>query len=277
MTLTPKTAFLGAGNMAGALIGGLTAGDAALGGARVWATDPRAERRLELEEAHGIKTGVDNAEAARWADIVVLAVKPQVLGAVLGDLEGQLGAKHLVISVAAGVSIRAIEAKLGPARVIRAMPNTPALVGAGATAFARGPRATSADAAAARDLFESVGVVLEVEEDRLDAVTGLSGSGPAYVFRLVEGMVAGGIAAGLTDDDATLLAVQTVAGAARLLRESTDTPARLREKVTSPGGTTQAGLDHLAAHDFHETVKGAVTAATERSVELGKEIAESIR
>ncbi|MBW2463751.1 MAG: pyrroline-5-carboxylate reductase [Deltaproteobacteria bacterium] len=272
-----KTAFLGAGNMAGALIGGLTAGNAAPRGPEVWATDPRAERRLELERDHGIRTGPSNTEAARWAEVVVLAVKPQVLGAVLDDLEGQLRAEQLVISVAAGVPLGALEARLGPARVIRAMPNTPALVGAGATAFARGTRATDTDAATARELFESVGVALEVDEDRLDAVTGLSGSGPAYVFRLVEGMIAGGVAAGLTADDATLLAVQTVTGAARLLRESTDTPARLREKVTSPGGTTQAGLDHLAAHDFHQTVRGAVTTATERSVELGKEIAELIR
>jgi pyrroline-5-carboxylate reductase len=273
-TLDEKVAFLGAGNMAGALIRGITAGGA-LAADHIWATDPREERLEELARAHGIRTGTDNGEAARWADVVVLAVKPQKMGDLFADLKGVLGQEHLVISVAAGVTIGALRKGLGEgARVVRAMPNTPALVHAGMTAFARGEGATERDAALARTLFRQVGDAIELEERLLDAVTGLSGSGPAYVFHLIEGLVAGGEKAGLDGADALRLAARTVLGAAKLLLESGESPESLRRKVTSPNGTTEAGLAHLADHGFLEAVEGAVGAAAARSVSLGREIEE---
>jgi len=276
MTLTQKIAFLGAGNMAGALIRGIASRIADPD--HVWATDPRQERLDELASAHSIRTGTDNAEAARWADVVVLAVKPQVFRALFADVGDVLGSDHLVVSVAAGVSIRAIEGGLAEgARVVRAMPNTPALVHAGVTAYARGSAATDDDLVLARTLFESVGTTLEVEERHLDAVTGLSGSGPAYVFRLIEGLVAGGEASGLDPAAALTLASQTVLGAAKLLVESGESPARLRENVTSPNGTTEAGLAHLDRHRFVGTVEGAVRAATARSATLGAETEDTLQ
>jgi pyrroline-5-carboxylate reductase len=273
-TLEKKIAFLGAGNMAGALISGITAGGA-VAAERIWATDPHEARLEELTKAHGIRTGTDNAEAARWAEVVVLAVKPQKMGELFADLEGVLGPEHLTISVAAGVTIGALKKGLGAqTRVVRAMPNTPALVHAGITAFARGEGATDVDADVARTLFSQVGDALELEERLLDAVTGLSGSGPAYVFRLIEGMVAGGERAGLESADALRLAARTVLGAAKLLIDSGESPSSLRQKVTSPNGTTEAGLAHLAEHGFLEAVEGAIGAATARSVSLGQEIDE---
>ncbi len=221
----------------------------------------------------GFRTGTDNAEAARWADVVVLAVKPQKMDEVFADLAGVLGQHTLVISIAAGVTIGALARGLGAGvRIVRAMPNTPALVHAGMTAYARGRGATDADARLAHTLFTQVGDALELEESLLDAVTGLSGSGPAYVFRLIEGLVAGGQAAGLAAEDALRLAAQTVRGAAKLLIESGEAPSELRRKVTSPKGTTEAGLAHLDAHGFADAVSGAVEAATARSRALGAEI-----
>ena len=264
-----RIAFIGAGNMASALVHGLLSSGVAAR-ERIVATDVRAEALAELHEKHGIATTPSNATAASASDLLVLCVKPQVLPAVLAELRGQLTAQALVVSIAAGVPTVVIERGLGPGvRVVRAMPNTPALVLAGATAIAKGSAATAADLALARALFASVGVVEEVEEPLLDAVTGLSGSGPAYVFLLVEALTEAGTKVGLSASTAAALAAQTVYGAAKLLHESGETPEALRRKVTSPGGTTQAGLERLAERGFSDVLRDAVERATARAKELG--------
>ncbi len=276
MALSQRIAFLGAGNMASALIQGLLAGGTSSAG-RLHATDVRAETLEGLAREHGIETGSDNATAVRTADVVVLSVKPQVLPALLGEIRDAASADTLVLSVAAGVPLSVIEGGLGDgARAIRAMPNTPALVRAGATAIAAGTRASDDDMEVAEQIFSSVGVVRRVPEAQIDAVTGLSGSGPAYVFLMIEALTAGGERVGLERETAAALAAQTVYGAALLLRETGEDPAVLRERVTSPGGTTQAGLEALAGHDFRGVVADAVAKATQRAEELGREAAEKL-
>jgi len=271
MSSRPRIAFLGAGNMAGALISGLLRAGVCTPD-RLFATDVRPDRLRELEDAHGLRTGEDNGEAATWAEVVVLCTKPQVLDRVLDEVAGTVGQAHLVISIAAGVPISAIEARLGPGRrVVRAMPNTPALVGAGATAVAAGTHATEEDLALARTLFDSVGITVVLDESQLDAVTGLSGSGPAYVFLAIEALSDAGVRVGLPRDVALRLSAQTVLGSARLLVETGGDPERLREMVTSPGGTTVAGLAALEAGGLRKAFVEAVEAATRRSTELGEE------
>jgi pyrroline-5-carboxylate reductase len=181
----------------------------------------------------------------------------------------------LVVSIAAGISTKIIEGSLpAGARVVRTMPNTPALVGVGATAIAGGKHATDADLALVETLFQSVGLCVRVPESQIDAVTGLSGSGPAYVFAMIEALRDAGVREGLSEETSLQLAAQTVLGAARLLFEQNEPPETLRERVTSPGGTTRAGLDALEASGFAEVLAGAVRAATRRSKEL-REIAET--
>jgi pyrroline-5-carboxylate reductase len=243
-----RTAFIGAGNMASALVHGLIASGAARP-ERIVATDVSAEALEGLQQRHGIATSASNTEAVVGADVVVLCVKPQVLPSVLAELAPALTPAQLVVSIAAGVPTGVIERALGgAARVVRAMPNTPALVLAGATAIARGRSATDADLELAATLFASVGKVVRVPEPQLDAVTGLSGSGPAYAT----------------------LAAQTVYGAAKLLHDSGAPPGALRRNVTSPGGTTQAGLERLEERGFADVIRDAVARATERATELGK-------
>ncbi|HVU03765.1 MAG TPA: pyrroline-5-carboxylate reductase [Polyangiaceae bacterium] len=265
-----KIGFLGAGNMAGALLSGLLSANV-VAAANLCASDPRKERLAELSSKYGIRTTSDNAELVQSSNVVVLSVKPQVLPQVLTESGGKMGASHLVVSIAAGVTLAALEDKLGPgARVVRAMPNTPALAGAGATALAGGSNASSADLELARRLFDAVGRTLVLSESHLDAVTGLSGSGPGYVMLVIEALSDGGVKAGLPRDVAQLLAAQTVFGAAKLLLESGEHPAKLREMVTSPGGTTIAGLSALEAHGVRGAFIDAVEKATSRATELGK-------
>ncbi len=266
-----KLALIGAGQMAEALLGGMSAAGAVTAGS-VWATDVSAERRDLLKRRFGVRVGDDNGAAAAWADLVVLAVKPQIVDTVLRDLGDRL-AGRLVVSIAAGVPIARIVRQIGPSvtpppRVIRAMPNTPALVQAGMTAVALGPGVTEEDQAVADRLFESVGRVLTVEERLMDAVTGLSGSGPAYVFLAIEALADGGVKAGLPRGTANLLAAQTVLGAARMVLESGDHPAQLKDRVASPGGTTIAGLHQLEKGGLRATLIAAVEAAAKRSKEL---------
>jgi pyrroline-5-carboxylate reductase len=219
----------------------------------------------------GIRTQSDNAKAVREAGVVVLAVKPQVFDQVLPGVAAALGTDTLVISIAAGISTGIIERAFpSGSRVVRSMPNTPALVGAGATAIAGGSHATDRDLELAEILFRSVGISVRVPETQIDAVTGLSGSGPAYVFAMIEALRDAGAREGLPEDTALQLASQTVFGAARLLLDEKESPEVLRERVTSPGGTTRAGLEALARAGFAEAIQGAVRAATRRSVELGK-------
>jgi pyrroline-5-carboxylate reductase len=275
MALDSTIAFIGAGNMAGALIRGLL-GTSTVTPDQIIASDPDEARRTLLSSELGVRTTPSNEEALRGANVVMLATKPQAFRLVLPDVEGALKPDALIISIAAGISTKLIEKQL-PAgtHVVRSMPNTPALVGAGATAIAGGANATEADLALAEKLFESVGVVVRVPERQLDAVTALSGSGPAYVFAMIEALRDAAVREGLPEDVSLRLAAQTVWGAARLLLERGESPEALRDKVTSPGGTTRAGLDALESAGFADSLGRAVRAATRRSEELRK-IAEDV-
>lgn len=274
MSLSQRIAFIGAGNMAGALVHGLIAARACKPEQLV-ASDARPEACAELVSKHGIGCAPDNAGAARGADVLVLCVKPQVMRPVLVELAPHVSPRTLAVSIAAGVPLSVLERGLGPdVRVVRAMPNTPALVQAGATAIAAGTHATEADLALCETLFASVGVVERVAEPLLDAVTGLSGSGPAYVFLLVEALTEAGRAVGLPEGTAAALAAQTVYGAGKLLHESREDPAALRRKVTSPNGTSQAGIESLQRQDFNAIITTAVRAATDRAHVLGAEAAK---
>lgn len=276
MKIDQRIAFIGAGNMAGALIKGLL-GAGACEPEHLWATDVRTERLEELRDRHGIRVGSDNVAAATWADVVVLATKPQVFDRILAELEGSVG-KALVVSIAAGVPIEAMEARLAEgARVVRAMPNTPALVDAAATALSAGTHATPADVALARKIFESVGITVVLDESLLDAVTGLSGSGPAYIFLIIEALSDAGVKVGLHRDSAQKLAAQTVLGSAKLLIETGEHPGRLKDMVTSPGGTAIAGLHTLEAGGLRTTLINAVEAATQRAQKLGEDMANKLK
>jgi pyrroline-5-carboxylate reductase len=272
MHIGRKIAFLGAGNMAGALIKGLLRAGACEP-AEIWAVDVRPARLEELAAAHSIRTGRALEDATAWADVVVLSTKPQVFDRVLPAVASAVRPDALVVSIAAGVPVTAIESRL-PAgtRVVRTMPNTPALVDAGATAIAPGTHASDADVDLVRQIFDSVGVTVVLDEYLLDAVTGLSGSGPAYIFLIIEALSDAGVKMGLHRESAQLLAAQTVLGSAKLLLETGEHPGRLKDMVTSPGGTAIAGLHTLEAGGLRTTLINAVEAATNRSMELGAQM-----
>jgi len=267
-----RIGLVGAGAMGDALAAGVLR--AGVSPERLRAADPDPARRKQVEESRGVVALADAADAVREADLVILAVKPAVVAPLLRDLaplgDAALRAP-LWISVAAGVSLAALGAALpSGARTVRAMPNTPALVGEGASAFVLGPGARPEDRRVARALFESVGLAWEApSEALLDAVTGLSGSGPAYVFVMLETLADAGVRMGLPREAAAALATQTVLGAARLARETGRHPAALKDQVTSPGGTTIAGLERLEAGGFRAALHEAVAAATRRARELG--------
>jgi pyrroline-5-carboxylate reductase len=267
-------AFLGTGNMAEAIIKGLLrAGIARPEG--IIGTGRRAERLEELKRVYGIRTTQDNLAAAREADIIVLSVKPQAMDKLVVQVAPALDHRKLIISVAAGVPIAALERRLGAgARIIRTMPNTPSLVGAGACALARGEHASEEDLAVASRIFQAVGTTTVVEENLLDAVTGLSGSGPAYVFLVIEALSDAGVKVGLPRYTALKLAAQTVLGSAQLLIETNAHPGQLKDQVTSPGGTAIAGLHTLEAGGLRTTLINAVEAATRRARELGEQFLE---
>jgi pyrroline-5-carboxylate reductase len=261
---------IGAGNMAEALIRGLVRGGH-VAADRVIASGPRRERLDELKAAYGIGTTLDNREVARAADLCVLSTKPQILDKVLREVGDQLRPGTLVISICAGVDTETIEAAVGEGvRVVRAMPNTPALVGAGATAISAGKRAGEADLAAARAVFDAVGITVVLDESHLDAVTGLSGSGPAYIFLILEALADAGVKVGLSRRNAQRLAAQTVMGSAKLLLETDEHPGKLKDMVTSPGGTAIAGLHTLEEGGLRTTLMNAVETATKRARELGR-------
>lgn len=263
-----RIAVIGAGQMAEALLAGLLASQTVSPDA-LYATDISVERRDLVKRRFGVRVGSDNGEAAAWAEVVLLAVKPQSLDAVLEGLASAL-AGRLVISIAAGVSIGRIAGWLGPtSRIVRVMPNAPALVREGVSALAAGPGVTEDEMRLVRSLFESVGRVVVVEERLMDAVTGLSGSGPAYAFAAIEALADGGVKMGLPRATAELLAAQTLLGAARMLLETGEHPGRLKDRVASPGGTTMAGLHRLEQGGLRATLMAAVEAATKRSKELG--------
>lgn len=271
-----RIGLVGAGNMAGALIRGLIASNT-VDAAHIRASDVRGERLDELSKMHGIECGTDNVALVRWANVVLLAVKPQVIDRVITEIAPALGSEHLVISIAAGVPIAVIEARIpNGTRVVRAMPNTAAIVLAGATGIAAGRHATTPDTALARTLFDAVGRSVVLDESALDAVTGLSGSGPAYVMMAIEALADGGVKMGLPRDTALLLAAQTVLGSAKLQIETGEHPARLKDMVTSPGGTTIAGVHALETGGLRRAFIDAVEAATRRSVELGRATADRL-
>lgn len=262
--------FIGAGNMAEALIRGLVHGGVVPAG-HIVASAPRRERLDELHASYGIVTTTDNREVARRAQVLVLSVKPQILERVLSEIASQVQPHALVVSVAAGVDTETIEGHLPDgARVVRAMPNTPALVRAGATAIARGRHATEADLAEARMVFDAVGLTVVLDESQLDAVTGLSGSGPAYIFLILEALADAGVKVGLSRRNAQRLAAQTVMGSAKLLLDTDEHPGRLKDMVTSPGGTAIAGLHTLEQGGLRTTLINAVETATKRARELGR-------
>jgi pyrroline-5-carboxylate reductase len=274
MKLSQTIGFLGAGNMAEALIKGLVAA-AVVEPQQIHASTPRRERCDEIERKFGIHAGTNNLDVVHKAEIIVLAVKPQKVALVLGEVAAHLKPHALVISIAAGTPVAAIEQRLPRGtRVVRTMPNTPALVGAGATAIAAGGHATADDLEIARRIFDAVGKTVLLDEEQMDAVTGLSGSGPAYVFLIIEALSDAGVKMGLARYNAQALAAQTVLGSAKLLLETNEHPGRLKDMVTSPGGTAIAGLHTLEAGGLRTTLINAVEAATRRSRELG-ELAES--
>jgi len=262
--------FVGGGNMANALIRGFISAGLYRPG-EIIASDVDARKRSQLARATGAAVTADNNALVRDARVIVLAVKPQILDAVLADIRTTATTAKTFISIVAGVSTKRIEAGLGTGmRVVRVMPNTPALLGKAMSVVVRGSSARPSDEKLALRLLSAVGRARAVrDEGLLDAVTGLSGSGPAYVYRFAEALIEGGVAAGLTQEMASELALQTIAGAAAMLLDSGDTPARLREAVTSPGGTTQAGLEEMARLGFAHTIAAGVRRATERSKELG--------
>lgn len=241
--------FVGAGQMATALAAGW-ARAGLLDVARSRASDPYPAARAKFEQATGVKAVESNAEVAA-ADVLVLAVKPQVMADVLGELRPHLLPRHLVVSIAAGVTLDALAAGLGKdTRLVRVMPNTPCLVGASASGYAAGPAATPEDVALVGKLFGAVGTAFAVPEKLLDAVTGLSGSGPAFVYVMIEALADGGVRAGLPRDVAQALAAQTVLGSAKMVLETGQHPAALKDAVASPGGTTIAGLHALERAGF---------------------------
>ena len=262
--------FIGAGNMAAALVKGLLHAKV-VPPESITVSDVKADRLALFAETHGVKTTQDNHALVGACDVIVLSVKPQVIDKVLELVGGGIGAGKLVISIAAGVPVSAIEGRL-PAgtHVVRTMPNTPATVQAGATAIAPGTHATEADLEVARELFSAVGRVVTLDETLLDAVTGLSGSGPAYVFLMIEALADGGVKVGLHRDTALLLAAQTVYGSAKLLLDTGEHPGRLKDMVTSPGGTAIAGLHTLESGGLRRTLIDAVESATNRSAQLGE-------
>ncbi len=263
--------FVGGGNMATALINGFV--NAGLyRPAQMCASDVDAAKRRALERRLRVTATADNESLIQRSQIVMLAVKPQIVDEVLAQCRSAVTRRHLFISILAGVPTSRLEAGLGPgARVVRAMPNTPALLGKGMTVVVRGSNATAADERTALRLFRAVGRAAAVRDEGLmHAVTGLSGSGPAYVYLFAEALITGGIAAGLAPELAAELTLQTISGAAAMLTETGESPQRLRAMVTSPGGTTLAGVTELERRELVAAVTAAVLAATRRGEELGK-------
>ncbi|WP_448678785.1 pyrroline-5-carboxylate reductase [Pseudomonas nicosulfuronedens] len=271
-----RIAFIGAGNMAASLIGGLRAKGVAASDIR--ASDPGAEQRAKIAAEHGIDVVGDNASAVAGADVVVLAVKPQVMKDVCLALVPALSENALIVSIAAGIPCASLERWLGevngqPRAIVRCMPNTPALVGLGASGLYPNASVSAAQREQAQQLLSAVGIALWLDEERqIDAVTAVSGSGPAYFFLLMEAMTAAGEKLGLSREVAGQLARQTALGAAQMATTSDVDPAELRRRVTSPKGTTEAAITTFQANGFEALVEKAVNAADHRSAELAEQL-----
>jgi pyrroline-5-carboxylate reductase len=264
-----RIGFLGAGKMATALARGwIAAGLLTPGDCR--ASDPVAAARQSFATETGGAVSDDNRAVAEASDLLVLAVKPQNMAALLAEVAPAVGPRHLVVSIAAGVTLGQLANALGPdRRLVRVMPNTPCLLGASASGYAPGAVATLDDVALVDRLLNVVGMAFRLPEHLLDAVTGLSGSGPAFVYTVIEALSDGGVRVGLPRDVATALAAQTVLGAARMVLETKLHPGVLKDQVTSPGGTTIAGIHALERGGLRAALIDAVEAATKRSRELG--------
>ena len=264
-----RVGFIGAGQMATALAKGFIAATTVTPEAIVACDVVPAAGAKFVEQTRGRLVSTSR-EVARDSSVIFLAVKPQQMDQVFADLQEILRPEHLIVSIAAGIPLKTLAAGLGPqVRLIRVMPNTPCLVGCGASAFSRGLNATPEDAALVQRLLSNVGLALEVPEKLLDAVTGLSGSGPAYVYQIIEALSDGGVRMGLPREIATKLAAQTLLGGAQMVLSTGQHPGTLKDAVTSPGGTTIAGLHELERGGLRGILMDAVEAATERAQELG--------
>ncbi|MGI1671901.1 MAG: pyrroline-5-carboxylate reductase [Neptuniibacter sp.] len=272
MSTNPTLAFIGAGNMARAIIGGLiTNGYPA---ENIWASEPDTSKLLDLQE-QGLKTTGNNNEAVAAADIVILAIKPQVLKTVAEEIADAVQIKQpLILSVAAGIMTTSMDQWLGGnTSIVRCMPNTPALVQTGANGLYANSKVTDAQKTQAETILQATGITLWVEEEsQLDAVTAVSGSGPAYYFLVMESMIQAGIKLGLSEDVATQLTLQTAMGAARMAKNSDVDPAELRRRVTSPKGTTEQAIKHFMEGGLPELFDEALQACNDRSVELAEEL-----
>lgn len=261
-----KIAFIGGGKMAEAMI-------ARLKSYKIIVSDVDPKRLAALDFKFKLKTTFNNQEAFDYGEVVVLAVKPQQVGAVLaevGSSESGVRSRKLVISIAAGIPLRYIEKKLPGAAVVRAMPNNPALVGKGITAIAKGKKVGSRELRVGRVILEAIGEVVEVPERYMDAVTGLSGSGPAFVYEAIEGLIDGGVACGLPPKLAEKLALRTIVGAVETVEQTAKPPQVLKAMVTSPGGTTIEGLKVLEKFELKRAKREAVIAATKKAKELAR-------
>lgn len=266
-----RISFIGAGNMASSLIGGLLA--QGLSPSALRASDSNPEQCQRVTENLGIQTYVDNAEAVQGADVVVLAVKPQGMKAVCQALAPHLTDNQLIVSIAAGISCDSLESWLGPRALVRCMPNTPALLRQGVSGLFANPRVSATQRSQAEQLLGAVGVALWLDhEAQIDAVTAVSGSGPAYFFLLIEAMIAAGERLGLSRELASQLTQQTALGAARMVLESDVDASELRRRVTSPAGTTEAAIKTFQAGGFEALVEQALQAAAARSAELAEQL-----
>lgn len=263
--------IIGSGNMGEALVSGMTSSGASRP-ENLICTDVRTKKLAALRERYGVQTSEDNNAAVQASDIVIYATKPQILAAVLRETAASLDLSKLVISIAAGVPLAAIESCLNKElRLIRVMPNIAASVKMAATAIAAGSHADEEDVKLAKAIFDSVGCCVFIKENELmDAITGLSGSGPAYIFLIIDALADAGVKMGLSRQDALALSAQTVLGAAKLLQATGEHPGLLKDRVTSPGGTAIAGLHTLEKGGLRTTLINAVEAATQRSKELGE-------
>ena len=268
MLFSKKIAFIGSGNMGEALLGGLLKAELT-NPENILATDVREYRLDEIKQKWGVKTTTDNHHAVEFADVIVLCVKPQALSSVLGEIKNDLREDQLIISIIAGITTRTINAFIGKNNpVVRAMPNIPAVVDEAATGVCLGEYAEEIHKEIALKILGAVGEVESVPEELMDVVTGLSGSGPAYIYMVIEALTDGGVMMGLPRNIATRLATQTVLGSAKLVRETNVHPAVLKDQVTTPGGTTILAIKELEESGLRPMLIRAVETATNRSREL---------
>lgn len=271
---TSRIAFIGGGNMAASLIGGLRA--QGVSATSICASDPSADKRAELEATYGIETFADNGQAVAGADVVLLAVKPQMMQSVCRDLAAHLQSNQLIVSIAAGINCASLQEWLGPQTpraIVRCMPNTPSLLRQGVSGLFANAQVSVEQKQQAEQLLSAVGLALWLDKEALiDAVTAVSGSGPAYFFLMIEAMTAAGEQLGLPRDTAAQLTMHTALGAARMACESDVEAAELRRRVTSPNGTTEAAIKAFQTGGFESLVQQAMNAAAQRSAELAEQL-----